>query len=216
MCHQSVTLLSCLLIICNPLMNCLFTQVLGHMQNIGSLINTLWNGLELEDILETLNTMYRIISNTGQLLDWSVLLYIPSHNPLWSHQLYGLHLPHIHHWECHCSHCISYLFQDGGTEVCPAMAHLLSLVPTAVVEVLAPRILSYPPGPSDSALTATLTRLTAWLVVWPTAQPTLELWVRTLARLLYHRGRTIVPARVTLDRVPKVKKITFIYFFNEL
>ncbi|KAK4310617.1 hypothetical protein Pmani_017827 [Petrolisthes manimaculis] len=132
-------------------------EVLGHMESIGRLINTLWNGLAMEDILETLNTMYNIISNT-----------------------------------------------DGGTEVCPAMAHLLSLVPTAVVEGLAPRILSYPPGPSDSAITATLTRLTAWLVVWPTAQPTLELWVRTLARLLYYKGRTLIPARVTLDRVPKL------------
>lgn len=45
------------------------------MQNIGSLINTLWNGLELEDILETLNTMYRIISNTGQTLDNYYELY---------------------------------------------------------------------------------------------------------------------------------------------
>lgn len=94
-------------------------------------------------------------------------------------------------------------FSDGGSEVCPAMAHLLSLVPTVVVECLAPRIVS-DTSTTDAALLATLTRLTAWLVAWPTAHTTLGLWVRTLVRLLYQSGRTIIPARVTLDRVPKV------------
>ena len=85
------------------------------------------------------------------------------------------------------------------------MAHLLSLVPTVVVECLAPRIVS-DASTTDAALLATLTRLTAWLVAWPTAHTTLGLWVRTLVRLLYQSGRTIIPARVTLDRVPKVRK----------
>ncbi|MPC79067.1 Ubiquitin carboxyl-terminal hydrolase 38 [Portunus trituberculatus] len=128
------------------------------MKSIGGLVNTLWNGLRLEDILFSLNAMYTIISNT-----------------------------------------------DGGSEVCPAMAHLLSLVPTVVVECLAPRIVS-DTSTTDAALLATLTRLTAWLVAWPTAHTTLGLWVRTLVRLLYQSGRTIIPARVTLDRVPKVRK----------
>ena len=100
----------------------------------------------------------------------------------------------------------SMYFPDGGSEVCPAMAHLLSLVPTVVVECLAPRIVS-DTSTTDAALLATLTRLTAWLVAWPTAHTTLGLWVRTLVRLLYQSGRTIIPARVTLDRVPKVRKV---------
>lgn len=41
-------------------------QVLGHMKSIGGLVNTLWNGLRLEDILYSLNAMYTIISNTGK------------------------------------------------------------------------------------------------------------------------------------------------------
>ncbi|KAK8390902.1 hypothetical protein O3P69_016929 [Scylla paramamosain] len=145
------------------LMNCVAAfptptkpEVLAHMKSIGGLVNTLWNGLRLEDILYSLNAMYTIISNT-----------------------------------------------DGGSEVCPAMAHLLSLVPTVVVECLAPRIVS-DTSTTDAALLATLTRLTAWLVAWPTAHTTLGLWVRTLVRLLYQSGRTIIPARVTLDRVPKL------------
>ncbi|XP_071553008.1 LOW QUALITY PROTEIN: uncharacterized protein [Panulirus ornatus] len=145
------------------LMNCVASfptptkpEVLGHMKSVGGLVNTLWNGLRLEDILYSLNAMYAIISNT-----------------------------------------------DGGSEVCPAMAHLLSLVPTVVVEGLAPRIVS-DPTTTDAALSATLTRLTAWLVTWPTAHPTLCLWVRTLVSLLYQSGRTAVPAKVTLDRVPKL------------
>lgn len=84
------------------------------------------------------------------------------------------------------------------------MAHLLSLVPTVVVECLAPRIVS-DANTTDAALLATLTRLTAWLVAWPTAHTTLALWVRTLVRLLYQSDRTIVPIRVTLDRVPRVR-----------
>ena len=95
------------------------------------------------------------------------------------------------------------LSSDGGSEVCPAMAHLLSLVPTVVVEALAPRIVS-DPSTTDAALSATLTRLTAWLVLWPIAHQTLGLWVRTLVRLLYQNGRATVPTKVTLDRVPKV------------
>lgn len=97
------------------------------------------------------------------------------------------------------------------------MAHLLSLVPTVVVECLAPRIVS-DSSTTDAALLATLTRLTAWLVAWPTAHTTLGLWVRTLVRLLYQSGRTIIPARVTLDRVPKVGKGfgKFIHLFNYL
>lgn len=100
-----------------------------------------------------------------------------------------------------CTLCLS----DGGSEVCPAMAHLLSLVPTVVVECLAPRIVS-DTSTTDAALLATLTRLTAWLVAWPTAHTTLGLWVRTLVRLLYQSGRIIIPARVTLDRVPRVRQ----------
>ncbi|XP_042876347.1 ubiquitin carboxyl-terminal hydrolase 38-like isoform X2 [Penaeus japonicus] len=145
------------------LMNCVAsfptptkTEVLGHMKSIGGLVNTLWNGLRLEDILHSLHAMYAIISNT-----------------------------------------------DGGSEVCPAMAHLLSLVPTVVVEGLAPKIVS-DPTTTDAALVATLTRLTAWLVAWPTAHATLGLWVRTLVRLLYKSGRTAVPAKITLERVPKL------------
>lgn len=145
------------------LMNCVAsfptptkTEVLGHMKSIGGLVNTLWNGLRLEDILHSLHAMYAIISNT-----------------------------------------------DGGSEVCPAMAHLLSLVPTVVVEGLAPKIVS-DPTTTDAALVATLTRLTAWLVAWPTAHTTLGLWVRTLVRLLYKSGRTAVPAKITLERVPKL------------
>lgn len=103
---------------------------------------------------------------------------------------------------------------DGGSEVCPAMAHLLSLVPTVVVEGLAPKIVS-DPTTTDAALVATLTRLTAWLVAWPTAHTTLGLWVRTLVRLLYKSGRTAVPAKITLERVPKVK-ITNIWYIKIL
>ncbi|KAK7063182.1 hypothetical protein SK128_006534 [Halocaridina rubra] len=132
------------------------TEVVGHMKSVGTLINTLWNGLRLEDILSSLHAMYGIISNT-----------------------------------------------DGGLEVCPAMAHLLSLVPTVVVEGLAPRIVA-DPSTTDAALMATLTRLTAWLVLWPLAHLTLGLWVRTLVRLLYQNGRMSVPTRATLDRVPKL------------
>ncbi|KAG7155081.1 Ubiquitin carboxyl-terminal hydrolase 38-like [Homarus americanus] len=148
----TVTLMNCVASFPTPTK----TEVLGHMKSVGCLVNTLWNGLRLEDILYSLHAMYAIISNT-----------------------------------------------DGGSEVCPAMAHLLSLVPTVVVEGLAPRIVS-DPTTTDAALTATLTRLTAWLVAWPTAYTTLGLWVRTLVRLLYQSGRTAVPARVTLDRVPKL------------
>lgn len=36
------------------------------MKSIGGLVNTLWNGLRLEDILYSLNAMYTIISNTGK------------------------------------------------------------------------------------------------------------------------------------------------------
>ncbi|CAL4075664.1 unnamed protein product, partial [Meganyctiphanes norvegica] len=131
-------------------------EVLGHMKTIGSLVNTLWNDLRLEDILYTLNAMYAIISNT-----------------------------------------------DGGSEVCPAMAHLLSLVPQVVVEGLAPRIIS-DPTTTDAALRATLSRLTSWLVTWPTAHTTISLWVRILVRLCYNNGRTAVPARITLESVPKL------------
>ncbi|XP_045582441.2 ubiquitin carboxyl-terminal hydrolase 38 isoform X1 [Procambarus clarkii] len=148
----TVTLMNCVASFPTPTK----TEVLGHMKSVGGLVNTLWNGLRLEDILYSLNAMYAIISNT-----------------------------------------------DGGWEVCPAMAHLLSLVPTVVVEALAPRIVS-DPTTTDAALTATLTRLTAWLVTWPTAHVTLGLWVRTLVKLLYQSGRSSVPARVTLDGVPKL------------
>lgn len=43
-----------------------YFQVLGHMKSIGGLVNTLWNGLRLEDILHSLHAMYAIISNTGK------------------------------------------------------------------------------------------------------------------------------------------------------
>ncbi|XP_066976939.1 ubiquitin carboxyl-terminal hydrolase 38-like isoform X1 [Macrobrachium rosenbergii] len=148
----TVTLMNCVASFPTPTK----TEVVGHMKSIGGLINMLWNGLRLEDILYSLHAMYAIISNA-----------------------------------------------DGGSEVCPAMAHLLSLVPTVVVEALAPRIVA-DPSTTDVALNATLTRLTAWLVLWPIAHQTLGLWVRTLVRLLYQNGRMSVPTKVTLERVPKL------------
>lgn len=92
---------------------------------------------------------------------------------------------------------------DGGSEVCPAMAHLLSLVPQVVVEALAPRIIS-DPITTDAALRSMLSRLTSWLVTWPTAHLTISYWVRTLVKLCYSNGRTAVPARITLDSIPKL------------
>ncbi|XP_076056020.1 ubiquitin carboxyl-terminal hydrolase 38-like isoform X2 [Oratosquilla oratoria] len=93
---------------------------------------------------------------------------------------------------------------DGGSEVCPAMAHLLSLVPTSVVEGLAPRIVQ-DSSTTDAALTATLNRLSAWLVSWPRAHMQMALWIRVLVRLIYQSGgRAAVNIRVTLDRAPKL------------
>ena len=58
----TVTLMNCVASFPTPTK----TEVLGHMKSVGGLINTLWNGLRLEDILYSLHAMYAIISNTGK------------------------------------------------------------------------------------------------------------------------------------------------------
>ncbi|KAB7505118.1 Ubiquitin carboxyl-terminal hydrolase 38 [Armadillidium nasatum] len=92
---------------------------------------------------------------------------------------------------------------DTSVEVCPAMAHILSLIFSEVVERLGPRIV-YEHHHSNESFEVMLIRLCSWLITWPTAHITLVHWIKTLVRLLYQSGRNIVPAKITCDQFPKL------------